>query len=573
MASNKPEVDAEIVEFVRSWPNKLPHYVALATFVEMKLHDLVEKSNIRCRFDARAKERDTMKQSIHRRQAKRQKSLGVDKGKFKDGNEIRDAMHDLAGVRIRLYFPSDAENAQEMIMEAFNPRTEFWKDNVNIFSGLKRDKQRNVSSEDWTNSRSAGDDEDRMEYGDRDEWPLGLKARHYRCRLNEADIMAFGQRYSANEEGSHAIEIPEEGYAFEIQVASLIMYAWADVYHDVFYKPYYGETTEDERTFMEIVNGLAHTGELALGQLQTSLLLRQEIDNASFKERWALGDWLRRTLGYSAEIEGLGLLFVLLDTLSVNTPAKLRPFISKIKIDIVQSNSHSKPRAWEDSLSGMSETCLLQAPVVANIIYLILNSRPRILVADKICDRMVIGMAYYAFYGLTEGCYPLKEESTIELMLTDDESNRAKDKWPDAHRLLERWYRIEFPRRLQPIPTGTFDLALRLASNGVVFSPRSTSLTGKWVCRTDKLTEARSKDHAAMATEAQAEKVFMHEMYKGFGNLLEKSGHYYRVSWYNINWTEMWALNERKNFFRPGFFDSLPEERYPLYGSVDSWLK
>ena len=589
MASNT-EANGEITAFVQHWPERLPHYAALATFVGSKLQKLAAADKLRCRFDSRAKAMDTLEKSIYRRQASRQKKHGVDQGKFGTQEEIFEAMHDLAGVRVRLYFPSDTNNAQRLIMEEFDPqvthhpgtrgnpqtddslqaqydsqaeddgqtendlytqtelRNKAWRSSKNVFSGIKRNILGHDSADVQSGGSSLEDRQDHLEYGTRDEWPLEYKARHYRCKLKRPDIEVFRQQYDTT----------LERFNFEIQVASLIMYAWADVYHDIIYKPFYGKITSDERTFLEIVNGLVHTGELALSQLQTSLLLRQEIEHSSFKTTRALGIWLTETLGYSADLEHLDLLGTFLSLVDVNTPAKLRPIISKNSSSLIRSDVQSKKIKYTlQPLRGTGEKHYLQAPVAINIIVLLLETRPEQgpPEQDHLCLAMIGGMSYRVFTLLTQAY-------EVGINLTDDELSLVSEHWGvlDLKR-LERWYRIEKP--YGPLPTGLFDFALKLVHHGFacVFHHSQTFRFSR-----DKLRYARQEHKEHMMSEAEEEERFMMDMLKQFESFDEEFNAETRLyyHWYCINWNDAWTLNDEREIFQRGFFDKLGEEQHPL---------
>jgi ppGpp synthetase/RelA/SpoT-type nucleotidyltranferase len=58
----------------------------------------------------------------------------------------------------------------------------------------------------------------------------------------------------------------------EIQVASVLMHAWAERDHDLVYKTLTsGPASREERCLLDATNGLVHTGEVFLQQLQTAM--------------------------------------------------------------------------------------------------------------------------------------------------------------------------------------------------------------------------------------------------------------------------------------------------------------
>ena len=52
------------------------------------------------------------------------------------------------------------------------------------------------------------------------------------------------------------------------------MHAWAEVEHDLVYKPYSGKLQEDELAILDEINGLVIAGEIALERLQKAITER-----------------------------------------------------------------------------------------------------------------------------------------------------------------------------------------------------------------------------------------------------------------------------------------------------------
>ena len=52
------------------------------------------------------------------------------------------------------------------------------------------------------------------------------------------------------------------------------MHAWSEVEHDLAYKPFSGELSEDEHAILDEINGLVLAGEIALERLQKAVKRR-----------------------------------------------------------------------------------------------------------------------------------------------------------------------------------------------------------------------------------------------------------------------------------------------------------
>ncbi len=120
----------------------------------------------------------------------------------------------------------------------------------------------------------------------------------------------------------------------EIQVASVLMHGWADVDHDLVYKPQ-GETLSDEEhANLDQLNGLVMTGESLLESLQRARERRIAEDTRKFGNHYELAAHL---LGQPAVVSdrpvtesglgGLDLLFEFLTELGMDTPAQLENYL------------------------------------------------------------------------------------------------------------------------------------------------------------------------------------------------------------------------------------------------------
>ena len=82
--------------------------------------------------------------------------------------------------------------------------------------------------------------------------------------------------------------------------------AWAEVGHNIIYKKFTGNPSEDESRILDCLNGLVATGELLLDQFHNIHVSRVASMNEPFATKYSLGDFLHNTIGPST-ITGRGL--------------------------------------------------------------------------------------------------------------------------------------------------------------------------------------------------------------------------------------------------------------------------
>jgi hypothetical protein len=151
----------------------------------------------------------------------------------------------------------------------------------------------------------------------------GYSAVHYRVQLKEQDLSESEQRYAAAR--------------IEVQVASVLMHAWAEVEHDLAYKPLAGDLSEEEYSLLNQLNGLVIAGEIALERLQKAGEARVAINGRRFENHYDLAvHLLSRAAGLTEEPineSGLGrvdLLFGLISELGIDTPDRLATYLSAL---------------------------------------------------------------------------------------------------------------------------------------------------------------------------------------------------------------------------------------------------
>lgn len=161
----------------------------------------------------------------------------------------------------------------------------------------------------------------------------GYWANHYRVQLKEDELSESEIRYGAAK--------------VEIQVASVLMHAWAEVEHDLVYKPLAGDLSEDEYAILDELNGLVLTGEIALERLQKSGEARVASSGRKIENHYDLASLLLKAAENITDKPiseaGLGrvdLLFDLIRALEIDTPEQLRPYI-----DALHGNIELRPLA------------------------------------------------------------------------------------------------------------------------------------------------------------------------------------------------------------------------------------
>jgi ppGpp synthetase/RelA/SpoT-type nucleotidyltranferase len=270
-------------EFFGHYIREFDFYEELARIVRLRLEDVLATRGIRAIVTSRGK-------SIQRLQSKVTKRNAEDP--YPSVKAIYDDIIDLAGVRVALYFPTDREKVAKLIEELFvrlrDPK---------VFPESKNREKGKVFT--------------------------GYAATHYLVSLKPFDLDDSGKRYEAHQ--------------IEIQVASVLTHAWAEVEHDLEYKPERGGVSEDESSILDQLNGLVLSGELALESLQRAIQRRTTTDNVKFSKQFELAAFLStRAEKESFNVTEVGRVDVLLEALRYleeDNPEKLNRYLSGISHD------------------------------------------------------------------------------------------------------------------------------------------------------------------------------------------------------------------------------------------------
>jgi len=302
-----------IEEFLARYRREYDFYSAAGRLVAEILESSLQEAGIRGMVTHRAKAVKRLETKCQQRsQTKNYRSV----------EDIFDDIVDLVGVRVALYFPGERDQVDHLINRLFIP--------------VVPSKQFPFDSPPSRPKRFSG-----------------YAATHYRVRLREQDLSESDRRY-----GSARVEI---------QVASVLMHAWAEVEHDLVYKPIGGDLVQDEYAILDELNGLVLAGEIALERLQvagerrvaargrrfanhydlaahivnrTSELLKKEVGDSGLGRIDLLYEFCRRT-----EIDTPDKLSIYLDAL--HTDIETRPIAEQV-IDRILAEDETRYRTYED---------------------------------------------------------------------------------------------------------------------------------------------------------------------------------------------------------------------------------
>jgi ppGpp synthetase/RelA/SpoT-type nucleotidyltranferase len=221
--SNKNKINFNekiVADFYNQYLREFDFYNAASLLAAQLIEAQLISKGIRAIVTFRAKNPSRLHDKIAKRAIEENKN-------YKNLEDIYQDVVDLAGVRIALYFNSERDEIEQIIND--------------IFTVHKK-------KEFPTEGKSQG-----------------YKATHYRANIKENSLTEQQKRYSnAN---------------VEIQVASLLMHAWAEVEHDIVYKPLQGKVSEAEQKALDELNFIVLKGEETLKKLQQATYKRNSFND------------------------------------------------------------------------------------------------------------------------------------------------------------------------------------------------------------------------------------------------------------------------------------------------------
>jgi ppGpp synthetase/RelA/SpoT-type nucleotidyltranferase len=144
---------------------------------------------------------------------------------------------------LNVYFPSDREKIDKIIHDAFA--------DVQCKSFPEEDKKP-ISDSKSVVTEKAPEFEQRFH---------GYSADHCRVRMRVENLATKELRD----------DFQRTNPVIEIQVVWVLMHAWAEIDHIVYKTLTSGPASQQERRLLDATNGLVHTGEVLLQQLQTAM--------------------------------------------------------------------------------------------------------------------------------------------------------------------------------------------------------------------------------------------------------------------------------------------------------------
>ena len=203
-------------DFMAQYERARDYYEKAALLCKQICETGLAQVGIRALVTSRAKSYDALQKKIRER---------YEEKRYLTVEDIYNDIPDLAGVRIALYFPGDRDELDAFINERFDVKRQI-KDFVHPHSSYKKRFS-------------------------------GYQAIHYRVHLRESSLSIDQKQYAKT--------------LIEIQVATILMYAWSEVEHDLDYKPATRKLSEDESAILDEINGLILACEIALERLQRAI--------------------------------------------------------------------------------------------------------------------------------------------------------------------------------------------------------------------------------------------------------------------------------------------------------------
>jgi ppGpp synthetase/RelA/SpoT-type nucleotidyltranferase len=279
--------DPVIDLFLASYRREFDYYQEAARLCGQLCEQELQGAGKRVIVTHRAKNPERLADKLHRRKQE-------EKRDYKTARDIQNDIIDLSGVRVALYVPGDAKEVDRIIRGTFRQ----FRDPKAFPDGRPRKGAKRFD---------------------------GYHATHYLVGLKIDKLGSDQLRYA--------------DARIEIQVASVLMHGWAEVEHDLVYKPLSGDLSEAEYDILDELNGLVLASEIALRRLQVAFDQRVNQANEPFTNHYELAAFLHRELKLAAldtpetDMGRVDLLFQLLRQYQANRPSAIKPLLSQVATD------------------------------------------------------------------------------------------------------------------------------------------------------------------------------------------------------------------------------------------------
>ncbi|KAF7551862.1 hypothetical protein G7Z17_g4723 [Cylindrodendrum hubeiense] len=295
-----------INEFIAEYERDFRLYDQIAKIAEEECRQALNESGIPAVITSRAKN----PARLHEKVKERNKTEN-----YTSPDAIRTDLADLSGVRIALYFPSQAPQVIELIDSLFT---------CHQIKDLS-DKPAKASWLPFTKSPKKS----------------GYCATHLRVVLGTA-------RFPPTDAWCGHSTV-------EIQVASLLMHSWSEVNHDLDYKALSGDVSDSQRQLLTSLNKLVIDGEGILEKLKKSLEDRVAKEDRSFVTPFELStflqkDWKSESLKpVEYRMGTIKTLFYVIKHLGINNPKSLTERL-KPRVPNPQTVSHALKNSSAQSI-------------------------------------------------------------------------------------------------------------------------------------------------------------------------------------------------------------------------------